>query len=65
MIPPKQFHTHVIAPVLRVMAERDPRFLLAENELARIFSGFDIIRNQITWLDDGRPMSAFIARNPA
>lgn len=26
MIPPRQFYTHVIAPVLRVMAEHDPRF---------------------------------------
>lgn len=26
MIPPKQFFTHVIAPVLRAMAETDPRF---------------------------------------
>lgn len=43
---------------------RNPRFLLKTNELATLFGNMDIIRNDICYLADGRPVSAFIARKP-
>lgn len=41
---------------------RNPNFLLRLNELAAIFSGTDILLDDVEYLDDGRPVSAFIAR---
>lgn len=42
---------------------KNPRFLLAPNELATIFSDYQILLNEVITLADGRPMSAFIARS--
>lgn len=42
---------------------KNPRFLLAHNELAHVFSDYDILLNEVMLLADGRPMSAFVARN--
>jgi tellurite methyltransferase len=41
---------------------KNPRFLLAPNELAAIFSDYHILWDEVITLADGRPMSAFIAR---
>ncbi len=41
---------------------RNPRFLLKPNELATLFADFHIIKDELVHLDDGRPMSAFIAQ---
>lgn len=41
---------------------KNPRFLLAPNELASVFSGYHILLDEVITLADGRPMSAFIAR---
>lgn len=41
---------------------RNPKFLLAAGELANLFHGFDIILDEVELLDDGRPVSAFVAR---
>ena len=43
---------------------KNPNFLLRYNELASIFSGNNILLDDIVQLDDGRPVSAFIARRP-
>lgn len=43
---------------------RNPKFLLAPNELAEQFQGFDLVLDEIEVLEDGRPVSAFIARKP-
>jgi len=50
----------------KISRPKNPRFLLKPNELADFFSqhGFDILRNDIEHLADGRPVSAFIARKP-
>lgn len=41
---------------------KNPRFLLAPNELVSVFSGYHILLDEVITLADGRPMSAFIAR---
>lgn len=48
----------------KIGSPKNPRFLLEPGELARAFAGFDILRDDIFHLDDGRPLSAFIARKP-
>jgi SAM-dependent methyltransferase len=41
---------------------RNPNFLLKPGELAAIFSSVEILLDAVEYLDDGRPVSAFIAR---
>ena len=41
---------------------RNPNFLLKPGELAQVFAGADILLDAVETLDDGRPVSAFIAR---
>lgn len=43
---------------------RNPKFLLAPNELAEQFQGFELLLDELELLEDGRPVSAFIARKP-
>jgi hypothetical protein len=43
---------------------RNPKFLLAPHELAEHFNGFDLVLDETELLEDGRPVSAFIARKP-
>lgn len=43
---------------------RNPKFLLKQGELARLFHPATIIVDDIIYLNDGRPMSAFIALMP-
>ena len=40
----------------------NPGFLLAPYELAKVFSDYQILLDEVITLADGRPMSAFIAR---
>ncbi len=40
---------------------RNPNFLLKPGELASIFSDAEILLDEVEYLDDGRPVSAFIA----
>lgn len=48
----------------RFGSPRRPAFLLAPGELARQFAGWQILRDVIQPLPDGRPVQAFIARRP-
>ena len=41
---------------------RNPNFLLKPGELAQVFAGAEILLDAVETLDDGRPVSAFIAR---
>jgi len=41
---------------------KNPNFLLKPNELAEIFQDYRIMLNEVIHLDDGRPMSMFIAQ---
>jgi SAM-dependent methyltransferase len=41
---------------------KNPRFLLAKNELSAIFSDYEVLCDEVIFLNDGRPMSAFIAQ---
>ncbi|NVJ60569.1 MAG: methyltransferase domain-containing protein [Gammaproteobacteria bacterium] len=41
---------------------KNPNFLLKTGELASTFQGFSVLRDEIHYLDDGRPISAFIAK---
>ena len=41
---------------------KNPRFLLEQGELAGIFNQFDILKDEIEYLEDGRPTNAFIAQ---
>eukprot|EP00939_MAST-03C_sp_MAST-3C-sp1_P003072 g3072.t1 len=41
------------------------RFMLNRGELASVFRGWDVIMDEIRPLDDGRPVSFFVARKPA
>ncbi|HHT00128.1 MAG TPA: class I SAM-dependent methyltransferase, partial [Thiomicrospira sp.] len=41
---------------------KNPNFILNNNELAEVFSGFDIIVDRIDKLKDGRPVASFIAQ---
>lgn len=43
---------------------RNPKFLLHIGELAESFSDFDILLDEIEYLQDGRPTNVFIARKP-
>lgn len=43
---------------------RNPKFLLAPNELAEQFQGFELLLDELELLEDGRPVSAFVARKP-
>lgn len=43
---------------------RNPKFLLASHELAEYFQDFERLLDEIEVLEDGRPVSAFIARKP-
>lgn len=43
---------------------RNPKFLLAPHELAESFQGFELLLDEIEALEDGRPVSAFVARKP-
>lgn len=43
---------------------KNPRFLLAPNELATVFADYHILRDEVITLADGRPMSAFVAQKP-
>lgn len=44
---------------------RNPKFLLAPKELAEHFQGFEPLLDEIEALEDGRPVTAFIARKPS
>lgn len=41
---------------------KNPRFLLKANELAEVFSDFNIILDKVEYLTDGRPTNCFIAQ---
>ena len=41
---------------------KNPNYLLEEGELAKCFAGFEILLDDIKYLDDGRPTNRFIAR---
>lgn len=41
---------------------KNPNFLLKPNELATVFQDYHIMLNEVIYLDDGRPMSSFIAQ---
>lgn len=43
---------------------RNPNYLLKPQELATVFTDMDILLDKIETLEDGRPVSAFIARRP-
>ena len=43
---------------------KNPAFLLARNELADCFSGWNIILDEQHYLSDGRPLSMFLAQKP-
>ncbi len=43
---------------------KNPRFLLAPDELSMTFSDYQILLDEVITLADGRPMAAFIARKP-
>lgn len=43
---------------------RNPNFLLKPGELASIFNDAEILLDTVEYLDDGRPVSSFIARFP-
>lgn len=44
---------------------RNPKFLLAPHELAEQFQGLEYLLDETEVLEDGRPVSAFIARKPS
>lgn len=48
----------------RFGSPKNPRFLLAPNELSQVFQGYRIWMDDLVTLTDGRPMSAFIAQKP-
>ncbi|WP_251358593.1 tellurite resistance methyltransferase TehB [Kangiella sp. TOML190] len=43
---------------------KNPAYLLKNNELAEKFKGWDLLINQEHRLDDGRPLSLFLAKKP-
>lgn len=43
---------------------RNPNYLLRPHELAQTFAGLTILLDEVEYLEDGRPLSAFIARRP-
>lgn len=44
---------------------KNPRYLLAKDELASVYSDFDILYDEVTLLNDGRPTNSFIAQKCA
>lgn len=52
------------AELTAVGRPRNPNFLLKPAELAGHFRGMDILLDAVELLDDGRPLSAFVARKP-
>jgi SAM-dependent methyltransferase len=48
----------------RIGSPKNPRFLLKPGELASHFNDFDILIDDVEHLDDGRPLSRFLARRP-
>ncbi|TQV88792.1 methyltransferase domain-containing protein [Aliikangiella coralliicola] len=42
---------------------KNPKFLLKPGELAQIFSDFEILLDEVEYLEDGRPTNVFIAKN--
>ena len=46
----------------KIGSPRNPRFLLEPGELATRFSTLDILQDTVSYLHDGRPVSAFVAR---
>jgi SAM-dependent methyltransferase len=48
----------------RFGSPKNPKFLLAPNELSQVFHGYHILTDDMITLPDGRPMSAFIAQKP-
>lgn len=43
---------------------RNADHILKPGELAAVFDGFEILLDEVEYLEDGRPLSAFIARKP-
>ena len=43
---------------------RNPDFLLKPGELRSVFSGFSVLMDDVSYLEDGRPVSAFVAQKP-
>ncbi len=43
---------------------KNPKFILAHDELRKVFASYQIIVDRIDSLKDGRPMVSFIARKP-
>ena len=43
---------------------RNPNYLLRPHELAQTFAELAILLDEVEYLEDGRPLSAFIARRP-
>ena len=43
---------------------KNPNFLLKPNELALLFQDWAVLYDEIEYLEDGRPVSAFVARRP-
>lgn len=41
---------------------KNPNFILQKNELREVFAEFDILLDEVEYLSDGRPLSAFIAQ---
>ncbi|MGX5203155.1 methyltransferase domain-containing protein [Aliikangiella sp. IMCC44632] len=41
---------------------KNPRFILKNGELAKVFSDFKILCDETIWLNDGRPNNVFIAQ---
>jgi SAM-dependent methyltransferase len=41
---------------------KNPKFLLKRGELAEVFSGADVLLDEVITLADGRPMSLFVAK---
>ncbi|MCO7224575.1 methyltransferase domain-containing protein [Pleionea sp. CnH1-48] len=48
----------------KIGSPRNPAFLLQPGELAQEFADFDILCDEVEYLEDGRPVSNFVARQP-
>lgn len=48
----------------KISSPRNPRYLLKQGELATIFDNYRLHKNDIVYLQDGRPISALIAQKP-
>lgn len=40
---------------------RNPNYILKHNELAQVFSDFEMVCDEVEYLEDGRPVSSFLA----